>query len=75
MADKDAGSCFIALFGKLSESNNFTAPAFKTLGRWSRWRRANDRYGSHPEVLETRLDLLEFAKMVGLFDVTKERYR
>jgi hypothetical protein len=51
------------------------APAFKTLGRWSRWRKSNDRFGSHAEVLETHLDLLEFAKRVGLFDVTKERYR
>lgn len=50
------------------------APAFKTLGRYSRWRRSNDRYGSHPELLETHLDLLEFSKRTGLFDCAKERW-
>ena len=50
------------------------APAFKTLGRYSRWRRSNDRFGIHSELLETHLDLLEFAKRTGLFDGTKEHY-
>lgn len=51
------------------------APAFKTLGRWSRWRRPNDRYGSHTEVLETHLNLLEFAIRTGLFDPKTEKFR
>lgn len=52
-----------------------SAPAFKTLGRFSRWRRSNDRFGYHAELLETHVDLLEFAKRTGLFDTTKERMR
>lgn len=52
-----------------------SAPAFKTLGRWSRWRKSDYRFGSHAEILETHVDLLEFAKRIGAFDVTKEKYR
>lgn len=51
------------------------APAFKTLGRYSRWRRSNDKFGHHAELLEIHVDLLEFAKRTGLFDVTKEKIR
>lgn len=49
------------------------APAFKTLGRYSRGRKSDVRFGVHAELLETHLDLLEFAKRTGLFDQTKEK--
>ena len=42
------------------------APAFKNLGRYSRWRRSSNRFVSHAELLEANLNLLEFAKRTGL---------
>lgn len=48
--------------------------AYKELGRWSRWRRNPNRWVAGYEVLETHIELLELAKRVGCFDVSKERY-
>ena len=49
------------------------APAFRTLGRYSRWRKSDDRFGYQAEILETHLNLLEFAKRTGLFNQAKEK--
>lgn len=49
------------------------SPAHKTLGRYSRWRKSHERFGHHAELLETHVDLVEFATRTGLFDPKKER--
>lgn len=51
------------------------APAFNVLGRYSRWRKADEKFGIQSELLETHLDLVEFAQRTGLFDATKEKAR
>lgn len=48
-------------------------PAFRELGRFSRWRRNPDRRAGGLEVLETNIDFIELATRVGVFDPTRER--
>lgn len=51
------------------------AAEFKQLGRWSRWRLHPNKWVGGNELLEAHVDLQDLAQRVGVFDVSKERYR
>lgn len=50
-------------------------PAYKELGRWSRWRKNTDCWKGGFELLEADIDLLELASRVGVYDRSREKIR
>ena len=48
-------------------------PAYKELGRWSRWRRHRDKRVGGFELLEAHIDPVELAARVDVFDRGREQ--
>lgn len=48
-------------------------PAFKELGRWSRWRRHPDKRMGGFELLEVQISLTELAVRIRVLDETREK--